>query len=210
MIRVKKSYIRKREERERSELIKRFSALNITEISPSLSPIVVPTSTLATDKWIVPICTKTYYDSSDSSDPKESIPLQQTSVYSYFGREIIQVKLPEHIDLKLFLFERFGLSPDERYSIHYHNDLIFIYLYDPFSLPPQPAHNWNNMLSMFRLDQPDGTKYMNSYSAILHGYCNDPVYDQWYKQEITTQLKLQNSSETIPLRMIFELCEKLV
>lgn len=208
MITVKRSKIRRKEEKERSDLIKKFSALNINPFFTALpSPSPLSSSTIPTvNKWIVPIYTKTYCDSTDTS----SIPLQQTSVYSYFGRELIHAQLPEHIDLKLFLFERFGLSPDDKYTIHEYNNIVFIYLFNPFSIALQPGCSWNNMLNMFQFRQPDRTPYTNPYSAILYGYCTDDVYDQWYKQEITTHLKLQNSSETIPLRMIFELCEKMV
>lgn len=191
MITVKRSQIRRRDNKDRSNLIKKFSAMNIDK---------------TIEKWIVPIYTRTYCDPTDLS----SIPLQQTSVYSYFGRELIQVKVHEHIDLKLFLFERFGLSPDDKYKIGQYNNIIFIYLSNPFSIALQPNHSWNNMLNMFQFRQPDRVDYTNPYSAILHGYCIDDVYDQWYKQEITTHIKLQNSSETLALKTIFEMCEKMV
>lgn len=204
MITVKRSKIRRKDNKDRSNLIKKISAMNISQIvSPSTQFSPMPMEPTI-DKWIVPIYTKTYCNPADLS----SIPLQQTSVYSYFGRELIQVKVPEVIDLKLFLFERFGLSPDDKYKIYQYGNIIFIYLFDPFSIALQPNHSWNNMLNMFQFRQPDREPYTNPYSAILHGYCTDDNYEQWYKQEITTQIKLQNSSETIPLRMIFELCEK--
>lgn len=216
MITVKKSQIRRKENKDRSNLIKRFSAMNIDQSKlPSQLPVgpmsiepIKPIEPIepTVDKWIVPIYTKTYCDHTDPS----SIPLQQTSVYSYFGRELIQVKIPEEIDLKLFFFERFGLSPDDKYKIHQYGNIIFIYLFNPFSIAQQPNHSWNNMLNIFQFKQPDREPYTNPYSAILYGYCTDDVYNQWYKLEITTQIKLQNSSETLPLRMIFELCEKMV
>lgn len=193
MISIKKSQIRRKKVKYRSDLVKKFSALNIE--SSHLNEETV-------NKWIIPIYTKTYYDPS-------SFPLQQTSIYSYIGRELINVGMPESVDLKLFLFERLGLSVDEKYVIHYCNDFIFIFLTNPFSVIKQSCCGWNNILTMFRFDQPDREPYRNPYSAILHGYCNDQ-YDKWYKPEITTQLKLQNSSKILSLKMIFQLCEKLV
>ena len=197
MITIKRSQIIRKTKDDSSQLIKKFSALNFFPVTqPVLSTV---------ERWIVPIYTKTYDDSLDST----SISLQQTSIYSYLGRELIKVDIPENVDLKMFLFERFGLSPDDKYIVYRFDSLIFIYLSDSLSIASQPECSWNNILSMFKLEQPDRVSYTNPYSALLHGYCND-IYDMWYKQKIDTQLKLQNSSETVPLRMVFELCEKLV
>lgn len=190
MIKVKKSQIHKKENKNRSDLIKKFSALNICK---------------TVDKWIVPIYTKTYYPTN-----LNSIPLQQTSIYSYLGNELIQVNIKEDTDLKIFLKERFGLSSYDKYKIYELNNIIFIYLFDNFSIKDHPNYSWNTMFNMFQFRQPDREAYTNPYSAILYGYFIDNIYEEWYKLEIKLQIKLQNSNETISLRKIFELCEKMI
>jgi hypothetical protein len=186
MIKVKRSKIKKKNDK---EFIRKFSEMSIDQMI---------------EKWIVPIYTKTHCEDIDPS----KIPLQQTSIYLYLGKEIMKERIPEKNDLKLYLFEKFDLSPDNIYKIEECENIIFIHIFEPRSMKLLKNYGWNTFLNMFQFKQPDNLSYTNPYSSILHGYCIDTVYEEWYKQDIDTKIKLQNSDKVILLRTVFEICEK--
>lgn len=204
MITVKKSKIKRKYRGEHgSDITDSFSKMSIGS-KPEVEPIPHKIREM-TDRWLIPIYTKTYCDLTGIS----TIPLQQTSIYSYCSRELIKISLYAGIDLKQLLFEHFGILLDEKHRIHQYDKFIFIHIDDPMSITKRPNYGWNNIFQMFQFRQPNREPYRDPYSAILYGYCIDN-YGQWYKPRITTKIKLQNSSEEIALTMILDFCRKSV
>lgn len=186
MIKVKRSQLI-RKPTTHSDLITKFAAVSLKK-----------------QVWIVPIVMQTLYDPSP-----DKISVQQTSIYTHMGRELIQVDLPEQGNIALFLFEIFGIELTIKYQIKQIDDIYFIF----FTSKPYisyPYASWYTMLTMFSLIQPlPIQQYKNPYTAILNGYFND-IYDKWCKANVEGDIKLQNSDNYISYSMLFQQCEEIL